>query len=166
MAHTVRPPLPADAAAMARVHVDTWLETYRGLMPDELLDSPDLIDRRTRMWSNILAEAAPDKYACAVAESDGEIVGIAMAGPPEEDGGEEDRHLYILYAYRSMHGTGAGQDLLDAVIDPTKTTALWVADPNPRAQAFYAKNGFVADGAVKTDDYDGVREVRMVRPPK
>ncbi|MGO3178859.1 MAG: GNAT family N-acetyltransferase, partial [Brevibacterium linens] len=98
-----------------------------------------------------------------VAESDGRIVGIAMSGPPQTGGSVEDRHLYVLYAYRSMHGTGVGQDLLDAVIDPSVTTALWVADPNPRAQAFYSKNGFVADGTVKTDDYDGVREVRMVR---
>lgn len=168
MTHAVRPPVPADAAAMARVHVDTWLETYRGIMPDELLDAPDLIDRRRQMWTQILAEAAPSKFTCAVAESDRAIVGIAMAGPPEntesaEDERPEDRHLYVLYAYRSMHGTGVGQDLLDAVIDPSVTTALWVADPNPRAQAFYSKNGFVADGTVKTDDYDGVREVRMVR---
>lgn len=148
---------------MARVHVDTWLETYRGIMPDELLDAPDLIDRRRQMWTQILAEAAPSKFTCAVADSNGEIVGIAMSGPPETDGSVEDRHLYVLYAYRSMRGTGAGQGLFDAVIDPSLTTALWVADPNPRAQAFYSKNRFVPDGTVKTDEYDGVREVRMVR---
>lgn len=159
----VRPPVPTDVPAMARVHVDTWKETYRGIMPDELLDAPDLIDRRHQMWTQILAEEAPQKFVTAVAESDGEIVGIALSGPPEDDGSPEDRHLFVLYTYRSMHGTGAGQGLLDAVIDPAETTALWVADPNPRAQAFYAKNGFVADGTVKTDDYDGVRELRMVR---
>ena len=163
MTLAVRPAVIADVAGMARVHVDSWEETYRGIMPDELLDAPDLIDRRRQMWTQILAEAAPQKYVSAVAEQDGRIVGIAMSGPPETDGSVEDRHLYVLYAYRSMHGTGVGQDLLDAVVDPTVTTALWVADPNPRAQAFYAKNGFVADGTVKTDDYDGVREVRMVR---
>jgi predicted GNAT family N-acyltransferase len=38
---------------------------------------------------------------------------------------------------------------------------LWVADPNPRAQAFYRKHGFVADGATQVED--GVREIRMVR---
>ncbi|SDS10309.1 L-amino acid N-acyltransferase YncA [Brevibacterium siliguriense] len=179
MAHTVRPPEPADAAAMARVHVDTWSETYRGIMPNELLDAPDLLDRRQRMWTQILAEAAPSKFTCVVAESDGRLVGIAMSGPPEsgenpnDDNGlehepsraacPEDRHLYVLYAYQSMHGTGVGQDLLDAVVDPTATTALWVADPNPRAQAFYSKNGFISDGTIKTDEYDGVREMRMVR---
>jgi predicted GNAT family N-acyltransferase len=36
-----------------------------------------------------------------------------------------------------------------------------VADPNPRAQAFYRKNGFVADGTVKIED--DVRDIRMVR---
>jgi predicted GNAT family N-acyltransferase len=39
--------------------------------------------------------------------------------------------------------------------------ALWVADPNPRAQAFYRKHGFVADGSAQVED--GVREIRMVR---
>lgn len=163
MTLAVRPAVIADVAGMARVHVDTWEETYRGIMPDELLDAPDLVDRRRQMWTQILAEAAPSKFTCAVAESDGRIVGIAMSGPPETDGSVEDRHLYVLYAYRSMHGTGVGQGLLDAVIDPSVTTALWVADPNPRAQAFYVKNVFVPDGTVKTDEYDGVREVRMVR---
>jgi predicted GNAT family N-acyltransferase len=36
-----------------------------------------------------------------------------------------------------------------------------VADPNPRAQAFYGKHGFEPDGVTKVDD--GVSEVRLVR---
>ncbi len=44
---------------------------------------------------------------------------------------------------------------------PEESVGLWVADPNPRAQAFYRKHGFVADGAVQVAD--GVREIRMVR---
>ena len=41
-----------------------------------------------------------------------------------------------------------------------ESAALWVADPNPRAQAFYRKHGFVADGTVNVEN--GVRELRMV----
>jgi predicted GNAT family N-acyltransferase len=41
------------------------------------------------------------------------------------------------------------------------SVALWVADPNPRAQAFYRKQGFAADGAERVDE--GVREIRMIR---
>ena len=41
--------------------------------------------------------------------------------------------------------TGAGLALLEAVVDPEESAALWVADPNPRAQAFLCKHGFVVD---------------------
>jgi ribosomal protein S18 acetylase RimI-like enzyme len=59
------------------------------------------------------------------------------------------------------HGTGAGLALLDAVLDPEEWVVLWVADPNPRAQGFYRKHGFVADGTTQVEG--GVREIRMVR---
>jgi hypothetical protein len=52
-------------------------------------------------------------------------------------------------------------ELLEAVIDSAEPAALWVADPNPRAQAFYRKHGFIADGTAQVED--GVREIRMVR---
>jgi hypothetical protein len=38
---------------------------------------------------------------------------------------------------------------------------VWVADPKPRAQAFYRKRGFVPDGTAQAED--GVRAIRMVR---
>ena len=63
--------------------------------------------------------------------------------------------------YAADHGTGAGRALLEAVIDPAEPAALWVADPSPRAQAFYRKHGFAAGGTARFED--GVREIRMVR---
>jgi GNAT superfamily N-acetyltransferase len=97
----------------------------------------------------------------AVAERDDELVGIAMSGPPEDVTAAWTRQLYVLYVHATDHGTGAGRALLAAVIDSAEPTALWVADPNPRAQAFYRKHGFVADGPARFED--GVREIRMVR---
>jgi len=35
----IRPALPNDAAEIARVHVDSWRSSYRGLLADEFLDS-------------------------------------------------------------------------------------------------------------------------------
>ena len=67
----------------------------------------------------------------------------------------------MLYAHAADHGTGAGPALLQAVVDPEESVVLWVADPNPRAQAFYRKHGFVADGTAQVEG--GVREIRMVR---
>jgi predicted GNAT family N-acyltransferase len=70
-------------------------------------------------------------------------------------------HAVGAVALIAEHGTGAGAALLDAVVGPEDSAALWVADPNPRAQAFYRKHGLVADGTVQVED--GVRELRMVR---
>jgi ribosomal protein S18 acetylase RimI-like enzyme len=60
------------------------------------------------------------------------------------------------------HGTGAGGGLLAAVIG-NDHAGLWVADPNPRAQAFYRKHGFRPDGARKHDRDLDIDEIRMVR---
>ncbi|WP_373462836.1 GNAT family N-acetyltransferase [Arthrobacter pascens] len=80
---------------------------------------------------------------------------------PSLDEADEARQLHLLYAYAAFHGSGVGTALLNAVIDRSAPAALWVADPNPRAQACYQKHGFVTDGAVRTED--NLRSVRMVR---
>ncbi|UZX05557.1 GNAT family N-acetyltransferase [Arthrobacter sp. CDRTa11] len=145
---------------MARVHVDTWRETYRGLMSDAVLDDPTLLSWREKFWTAALTDPRYSQNSVAVASHEGTLIGIAMSGPSLDDA-EEPRQLYLLYTYAAFHGSGVGAALLNAVLDSTAPAALWVADPNPRAQAFYQKNGFVADGAVKTED--DVRSFRMVR---
>lgn len=158
---TVRPATPADAAAMARLHVQSWRETYRGLMPDAVLDDPEFEPRRERFWTAALTEERHRDNRAAVAVLDDEIVGVAMSGPPLHDDPVWDRQLYVLYVAEALHGRGAGAALLDAVTDPREVTGLWVADPNPRAQAFYLAKGFAFDGGEMVDQ--GVRELRMRR---
>jgi GNAT superfamily N-acetyltransferase len=160
---TVRQAGVGDAAEMARVNVRSWRETYRGVMADHVLDDPELPSARERFWTTILSDDRYRANRVAVAERGGEVIGIAMAGPPQGSGSQWETHLYVLYVVAAEYGTGAGAALLDAVVGPHGSAALWVADPNPRAQAFYRKHGFVADGSETVDD--GVHEIRMVRLP-
>ena len=44
----VRAPQLADVPAMARVLVQSWRETYRGLMADAVLDDPEFVPARER----------------------------------------------------------------------------------------------------------------------
>lgn len=53
----------------------------------------------------------------------------------------------------SAHGSAAGAE----------SAGLRVADPNPRAQAFYRKHGFRPDGARRHDRDLDIDEIRMVR---
>ena len=158
---TVRPAWVDDVAQMARVNVRCWQETYRGLMSATMLDDPGFLAARERFWTAALTDERYRENRVAVAERDGELVGIAMSGPPLDAGAAWARQLYVLYVYAADHGTGVGPALLEAVVDREESVALWVADPNPRAHAFYRKHGFVADGTAQVED--GVREIRMVR---
>lgn len=157
----VRPARVEDASQMARVHVGSWRETYRGLMPDSVLDDPGLVVGRERFWTAALTDPRYAQNCTAVALRDGAVIGIAMAGPSRDDDATWAMQLYVLYVLASDHGTGAGAALLDAVIAPEQDASLWVADPNPRAQAFYRRHGFEPDGVSQVED--GVREIRMLR---
>ena len=158
----IRPARVRDVRQMARVHVRCWQETYRGLMPDAVLDDPGFPAARERMWTDVLTSGRYRQNRVAFGGRDGELAGIAMSGPPGDAAAAGwTRQLYVLYVDAADHGTGAGLALLEAVIDPAEPAALWVADPNPRAQAFYRKHGFAADGTARVED--GVREIRMVR---
>jgi ribosomal protein S18 acetylase RimI-like enzyme len=130
-------------------------------MPDAVLDDPGFRAQRERFWTGAVIDEHYHENRVAVAERDGEPVGIAMSGPPLDAAASWIRQLYVLYVLAADHGTGAGPALLQAVVDPGESVALWVAEPNPRAQAFYRKHGFVADGTTQVDD--AVPEIRMVR---
>ena len=162
MTARVRQARPEDADGMARVHVDSWRETYRGVMPDRVLDDPGMPEMRRRFWTTVLADPRLTGTT-AVAEDGGRIVGIALAGQSPTGQDQSATQLFVLYLLESHHGTGLGRELLDSVLDDRRPAVLWVADPNPRAQAFYRRAGFRMDGVVKVED--GVRELRMVRDP-
>lgn len=159
---SVRRATSEDVPSIARVHVESWRETYRGVMSDSVLDDPELLGHREHFWSAALTDPLYARNRIAVAELDGALVGVAMAGPVLDPDAGTTEQLYVLYTLAAVHGRGGGAALLSAVLDPRVSTGLWVADPLPRAQAFYRRHGFIA-GEAKTED--GVRQVRMTRRP-
>lgn len=157
----------ADSAGIARVHVDSWRETYAGLVPDRFFGA-DALAARERMWASILS-GEPLNGTLVVADLAGQIVGFAFAGsadhPDATKGLEPARnlHLFSIYLIAEDHGAGIGRQLLDAAIGD-QPAQLWVAQSNERARAFYVRQGFAADGVVVADpDIDGLVEIRMVR---
>lgn len=157
---TVRRAVPGDAAGIARVHIQAWRESYAHLLPAASLAGLEQGPREER-WRNILAAAASEVWvACAKQE----IVGWASAGAGRDDGGPRPRELQGIYVLASHYGSGAGQLLLDAAVG-SGGAYLWIAENNPRAFAFYTRNGFVPDGATGSHELAGtpVRILRMVR---
>jgi ribosomal protein S18 acetylase RimI-like enzyme len=159
----IRMPGPADEEELALLHVSTWQEAYGHLLPDGFFDEAHLEGRR-RQWRSILSSTRDD-VVVRVAEEYGKLIGFAFAGPALTVQGAPPRarQLYMLYLSRDRYGSGAGQALLDAVLGD-EPAQLWVAEQNPRAIAFYRRNGFVFDGVEQTDATAPlITEARMIR---
>jgi ribosomal protein S18 acetylase RimI-like enzyme len=101
-----------------------------------------------------------------IAEDGGRIIGFAFVGPSFSPEGQElprDRQVFNLYVAAAHHGSGVGQALLDATAGDGPAM-LWVAKDNPRAVAFYRRNGFEFDGAEQSDPGAAkIVSARMVR---
>lgn len=114
------------------------------------------------MWRQILANPR-DEWSIRVAVSDDEIIGFAMAGPSFGAVGQDlprKRQLYSIYVTPTNYGIGVGRALLDESLGDAPAM-LWVAKQNPRAIAFYVRNGFAFDGAEQIDP--GARNITAAR---
>ena len=75
----IRSATPADARPIAEVHVRTWQEAYRGIVPDAVLDALD-VDERERSWNKWIG-TPPEGVETFVADEDGAVVGFVNIGP-------------------------------------------------------------------------------------
>lgn len=159
MVATVRRASLDDVEDVGRVHYEAHVETYSGKFPGGVIESFPA-SSRAKMWTRFLNEDLGELW---VAEWEGRIVGFASTSSPREESPCRDLELGSIYLLASHHGSGLGQDLLDVALSG-RQASLWVLDDNPRAHAFYARNGFSPDGMNKVDEnFGGVREIRMIR---
>src|ERR1700737_3403553 len=107
---TIRPATPDDAEAIAHVHVQSWLTTYAGIVPQAYLSTLDET-ARTASWREWLALTVK----VLVAELDGQIVGFASGGPLREPLQNYDAELYAIYLLQPAQGRGVGTSLLKAL---------------------------------------------------
>lgn len=160
---TLRGPRLDDAPRVAATHVQAWRETYPGILSDELLAGLD-VRKHTVMWERIAATLDGDRRALLVLDGDGDVCGFGMAGPARDPEPPRELELYFIYLLDRVKGTGVGQRLIDGLLGD-EPALVWVAALNPRARAFYERNGFRPDGASKViEEWDNVLDIRMVRP--
>jgi GNAT superfamily N-acetyltransferase len=154
---TVRPAVPDDAEVIIDIRNRGWREAYAHLL------SADFLAVLSADAEGLRRGIARGHLAVVVAEIDGKPAGYALAGPPEDEDAPRDWCLRHMYQYARAHGSGTGQALFDAAVGD-RPAYLWVAEDNPRAIAFYRRNGFLPDGARKTEPaWEDLATIRMVR---
>lgn len=164
MSFTLRQPALPDAPQIAELHVATWREAYSHLLPEDFFTEEHARSRH-QMWNHILGNPR-EEWRIRIAESNGKIIGFAFSGPSFGPEGQElprERQLFSIYVAAEHYGAGVGQALLDATAGDGPAM-LWVAKDNPRAVAFYRRNGFEFDGTEQTDPgAPKIVDARMVR---
>ena len=141
MAH-VRRAEEHDFAGIAAVHVASWEDNYRGILPDDVISARTL-ERRTEQWRNAVRD--PQRVTFVACVVDSALVGFARAlvYSPPRDG--FDTYLQTIYLLSSAKEAGIGSSLLGGlarvlVARGCRNMVLRVLAENP-ARGFYERLG-------------------------
>lgn len=163
----IRPAIPEDALAVARVHVRGWQVAYRGLIAQAYLDS-----LKPEVWAARygFGRSDPERPTTLVAVDGDVIRGLAMFGPYRGEHLPNVGELLAIYVDPERWNTGVGQLLIAATRGQLRRfgftdAALWVLDGNVRARRFYERDGWASDGAQRVHTIAGAAldEVRYRR---
>jgi ribosomal protein S18 acetylase RimI-like enzyme len=157
-----------DELAVAEVHVRSWQEAYRELMPPEFLAGLDPRDRAAR-YEFEGGEEAPTTVVATLDGGEGPIVGFVTFGPSRDADAEGLGEIYALYVDPARHQAGAGRLLMAEarrrLVDlGIEEAVLWVLQGNARAARFYEREGWARDGATREENpYEIVSNVSRFR---
>lgn len=133
-----------------------WGETYRGLMPDSILNGRSLV-----RWEKRARENPDNKY---IAFENGIAVGVVGFLPQARDfvTDKNSGEIVALYVLKEYQNQGIGKALINQAlndIEKSKVT-LFVLKGNENAIEFYKHIGFVFTGKEIFDN--GLTELEMI----
>lgn len=131
-----------DAPGIARVYVDTWRDTYDGVLPVGYLAKLS-VTTQAKAWAQVI-RARHD--VVLVADSGGEVIGFASGGVESEHDAFFRGEVFTLYVHPSAQRRGVGAELLVEMLRALQGLApilVWVLDANEGAKHFYEELGGV-----------------------
>lgn len=135
-----------DAEGIAKVHVDNWLDTYSGMLPEKSLRTWTY-EERIKRWQASIQQAVSGGTRTFVAESSGRITGFVLAGTMRDAtlrmrySGE----VYGLFVQPEYQSKGLGKELLISAFQHLhdyqhSRAALWVPNVN-KSRGFFEYMG-------------------------
>lgn len=154
----IREARAADADAIAAVHVETWHNTYAGIIPDRVLLGLSA-RREAGYWQHALRRPAGRFLVMAAENAAGAVVGYASGGSTRSGELPYDGEVYTLYVLPDYQGCGIGRQLLSAlfarmVAAGFGSAVIWVLAENPSRFFYQAMGGTWV--AVRDERFCGV----------
>ena len=148
-----------DRVAISKVYEESWKYTYRGIIPQDYLDSIP-----TGKWAqNLDCEG----WETMVLIEYGEIMGTSSFCKSRFEQFAEQGEIISIYLLPDYMGKGYGKILLESVVMELKAQGyeeafVWVLEENVSARRFYEKFGFQQTDDVFEDCIGGknLREIR------
>ena len=149
----------SDAESGAACQRACWQEAYADIIdPERLSRLTAPVPERVELWRRWIGDRRP----IIVAVDSGQVIGFSVADLTEEPDIDIDFQLYAINVRQAYWGSGVAQRLHDRSVGD-RPAFLWVLRDNPRARAFYERNGYRADGAERLEEDFGATIIRMVR---
>lgn len=150
---TIRAAQADDLPQIARLHVASWRESYRGILPEAVMQGLDAGSRET-MWRQAMADGSGRRdlvLAERFAKSVGETIGFASCGEAWDATLGVDGEIEAVYVLNRFQYRGIGTRLMGALGSAMtargmRSAGLWVARDNLAAVAFYRALGGLVIG--------------------
>lgn len=131
-----------DAADVAQVYIDSWHDTYPGVLPMPLLRAMTPKGQTARWLATIKAQG---REKVLVADSRHGILGMTSLGPARDNTMGFDGEVYTLYVDPGYFGMGVGKALLKGAFsalrqDGMSSCVIWAHSKN-HARYFYEAMG-------------------------
>ena len=143
LALQIRQARQEDAARIAQVYVDSWQDTYPGVLPSSLLCAMTLKGQTAR-WQAAIRDQGRETVLVAE-DGSGQIFGMASLGPARDAGLGFDGEVYTLYVDPACYGRGIGRLLLQGAFltlrQQGKTSCLIWAHARNHGRFFYEAMG-------------------------
>jgi GNAT superfamily N-acetyltransferase len=160
---------PDDAAAIVRVQLETWRDSYRELVPGDELDALDA-DELTERWAATISAPRDARMRVLVALERAELRGFALVHPsydPDSDqvaDGEVGEFVIGSAHRRAGHGSRLLQAAVDTLAaDKFTRVVWWVNAVDDALRAFVTESGWEPDGAHRELAASNGATVKQVR---
>ncbi len=136
-----------DARGIAKVHIDTWRTTYKGIVPEDHLSELSY-EKLEGGWTKILQQISPPEAVFVVEDSEEGIVGFVRVGPCQGEEYPYDAELHAIYLYQCHQRKGLGKQLFFHATryllqHEMKSLILWVLVDNSASHFYKALGGEV-----------------------
>jgi ribosomal protein S18 acetylase RimI-like enzyme len=120
----VRMARPEDAADLARIYIESWQDTYAGVISHALLAAMSHKGHTARWLSAIKNAERTSVVVLAAEDSRHGVIGLCSVGMARDRGLGFEGEVYTLYVDPSFMGRGAGRALLSGAFDALKARRL------------------------------------------